>query len=83
VPGPELEVCTVLAPTNRAVGLVVVIEPLLLIAPLPVALAVTSKGLTGSMPLYSKTRMSGKLAGELKVTVRILEAALAAEMALA
>ena len=50
---------TMLAPTNRSVALVVVTEPLLLVALFPLAPTATSRGLTGSIPLYSKIRMSG------------------------
>jgi hypothetical protein len=63
--------------------LVVVAEPLLLVALVPLLAAVTSTGLTGSAPLYSRIRMSGKTAAVEKVTVTMLAPAAAAAMFLA
>ena len=59
LPGAASRGRDVLAPKIRSVALVVVAEPLLLLALLPVAAAVTSTGLFGSAPLYSRIRMSG------------------------
>jgi hypothetical protein len=53
---------------------------LALVALLPVWLALTSNGLSGSIPLYSRIRMSGKTAGVLKVKVTALAPAPEAEM---
>jgi hypothetical protein len=47
-----------LAPTKRSLAFLVMTEPLLLKALLPVAAALTSKALTGSIPLYSRMRRS-------------------------
>jgi hypothetical protein len=58
LPGPVDPVFTMLAPTNRSSAFSVITEPLLVVALLPVASTTTSTGLTGSMPLYSKIRMS-------------------------
>jgi hypothetical protein len=49
----------------------VVAEPLLLVALLPEFAAVTSTGLVGSAPLYSRMRMSGYTAALAKVTVTV------------
>ena len=51
---------------------VVVAPPLLALAPLPAAAAVTSSGLVGSNPLYSRMRTSGYAAAWLNVTVTVL-----------
>jgi hypothetical protein len=67
----------------RSVGLVVVADPLLLLALLPVFAAVTSSGLLGSAPLYSRMRMSGNAAAVENVTVTMLEPAAADAMFLA
>jgi hypothetical protein len=69
LPGPAVEVSTLLAPKIRSVAFVVVTAPLLLVALLPVAAPKTSTGAPVSIPLYSKTRTSAAFAGELKVTV--------------
>ena len=69
LPGPLVVVVTMLAPKIRSVALVVVAEPLLLVALLPVFAAVTSTGLFGSAPLVFKNadigigRSSGKRHG--------------------
>src|SRR5215471_10795276 len=83
LPGPVVRVATMLAPKSRSVGLVVVAEPLLLVVLLPVPAAVTSTGLLGSAPLYSRTRMSGYAAAAENVTVTVLLPAAAAAMFLA
>ena len=59
LPGPVVTVCTRFAPKIRSFALVVVAEPLLLVPLLPELAAVTSTGLLGSAPLYSRMRMSG------------------------
>jgi hypothetical protein len=64
-------------------ALVVVTAPLLLLALFPCAPTATSSGLTGSNPLYSAIRMSGKFAAVVNVTVTVLAPAAAAEMFLA
>jgi hypothetical protein len=61
-----------LAPKISSLVAVVVAEPLLALLPLPVAAAVTSKGLTVSKPAYSNIRMSGLSAAWSKVTVMAL-----------
>jgi hypothetical protein len=66
-----------LAPKIRSVALVVVAEPLLLVALLPEFAAVTSTGLLGSAPLYSSIRMSGYVAALVKVTVTLFAPAVA------
>jgi len=63
--------------------LVVVTVPLLLVALLPLPAPVTSTGLLGSAPLYSRIRMSGAAAAAEKVTVTLLAPAPAAWMLLA
>ena len=80
LPGPAVNVATVLAPKMRSVALVVVAGPLLLAPLLPLAPAVTSTGLLGCAPLYSKIRMSGDDAAVEKVTVTELAPAAAAAM---
>ena len=72
-----------LAPKIRSVALVVVAEPLLLVALLPLLEAVTSTGLFGSVPLYSRIRMSGYAATAEKVTVTLFAPAAAGAMLLA
>src|ERR1700751_3940329 len=69
LPAPLVQVRTQLAPTRRSVAFVVVTVPLLLVALLPAAAATTSTGVPVSIPLYSKIRTSGDVAGVLKVTV--------------
>ena len=59
LPGPVVMVATMFAPKIRSVAFVVVAEPLLLVVLLPEFAAVTSTGLVGSAPLYSRMRMSG------------------------
>ena len=83
LPGPLVVVTTMLAPKIRSVAFVVVAEPLLLVALLPLFAAVTSTGLFGSAPLYSRMRMSGYAAAVEKVTVTVLAPAAAAAMFLA
>ncbi len=83
-PASIVPVCTRLAPTISSVALVVVANPLLLIAPLPCAAATTSKGLLMSSPAYSAIRISGSCApAPVKVTVTELALAAAATMFLA
>ena len=55
-----------LAPTSSSLAEVVVAVPLLLVALLPTAAAVTSRGLVGLRPLYSRMRTSGKSGGRAK-----------------
>ena len=59
LPGPLVMLVTMFAPKIRSVALVVVAAPLLLRLPFPLLAAVTSTGLLGSAPLYSRIRMSG------------------------
>ena len=59
VPGPEVRVVTMFPATKRFDGLVVVTEPELLEELVDEEAAVTSSGLTVSIPLYSRMRMSG------------------------
>src|SRR5215467_7690375 len=83
LPGPVVVVCTMLAPKIRSVALVVATEPLLLLALLPLLAAVTSTGLLGSAPLYSRIRMSGYAAAVENITLTVLAPAAAAPMFLA
>ncbi len=62
VPGPLVMLVTIFAPKSRSFALVVVTAPLLLDVLLPVFAAVTSTGLLGSAPLYSRIRMSAYVA---------------------
>ncbi|MGB7759243.1 MAG: hypothetical protein WBL61_05410 [Bryobacteraceae bacterium] len=64
----------------RSVALVVFAAPLLLIALLPEFALVTSTGLLGSAPLYSRMRMSGDVAALAKVTVTVFAPAVADTM---
>ena len=82
-PDPVVSVCTWFAPTNRSEAFPVVTEPLLLDAPLPCAVATTSTGVVGSIPLYSAMRTSGAAAAWLNDTVTVLLFAAAAAMFLA
>ena len=70
-PGPDVSVCTILAPTSKSVALVVVTAPLLLVALLPVPALTTSTGEIGSIPLYSKILMSANWAACEKLTVTL------------
>src|SRR6266849_4165403 len=79
-PGPAVVVHTMLAPTNRSVAFLVITAPLLAVALLPVAPALTSIGLAGSIPLYSKIRTSGYVAATLNSTVMVFAPAIAGEM---
>src|ERR1700722_19694921 len=83
LPGPEVAVQATLAPTRRSIAFLVITVALVLVALLPVAVAQTSTGVSGSTPLYSRTRTSGEVGATLKVTVNKLPAAVAAEMFLA
>jgi|ERR1035438_3321060 hypothetical protein len=80
LPAPVVLVWTRFAPKIRSVELVVVAEPLLLLALLPELAAVTSTGLLGSAPLYSIMRMSGFVAALAKVTVTLFVPAAADAM---
>ena len=84
-PEPAPVVCrpTMLAPTISSLAEVVVALPLLLGLPLPKAAAVTSRGLVGLRPLYSRMRTSGKAAAALNLTVTVLAFAAALAMFLA
>jgi hypothetical protein len=68
------------APNIRSVAFVVGAEPLLLNVLDPVFAAVTSTGLLGSAPMYSRIRMSGYAAAFENVTVTVLAPAPAAAM---
>ena len=75
MPGPLVTVCTMFPATNRSAALVVVTgfggaERLV-----PEEAAVTSSGLTGSIPLYSKILMSANCAAGEKVTLTAFPAA--------
>ena len=59
VPGADVLVETVLAPTNKSFAFVVVMAPLSVVELLPVAAPATSRGLLMSDPLYSRMRISG------------------------
>jgi len=72
-PGPVVREVTVLPATNRSAAFVVVIAPEELVVPLPPAPLAISNGLDGSTPLYSRIRISGKLADPLKCTVTVLD----------
>jgi hypothetical protein len=75
VPGPLVTVCTMFPATNRSAALVVVTELEVLERPLPEEAAVTSRGLTVSIPLYSKILMSANCAAGEKVTLTAFPAA--------
>jgi hypothetical protein len=62
-PAPVVPVSTILAPINKSVAEVVVKLPLLLVVLFPTADATPSSGLVWAIPLYSRIRMSAKLAG--------------------
>src|SRR5271167_4063052 len=83
LPGPLVKVATMFAPKIRSVGFVLVADPLLLVALLPVFAAITSTGLLGSAPLYSRMRISGYAAAVAKVTATVFAPAAAAAMFLA
>jgi len=83
LPAPVVELVTMLAPKIRSVAFVVVAEPLLLEALEPLLAAVTSTGLFGSAPLYSRMRISGYAAVVENVTVTVLDPAAAAAIFLA
>jgi hypothetical protein len=71
LPGPVVKPVTMFAPKRRSFALVVVDVPLLLVPPLPVAAAVTSSGLEGSAPEYSRIRISGEEAALEKTTFTV------------
>src|SRR5258705_13514077 len=83
VPGPVVQVATVLAAKSRSDALLVTTAGVLLVAVLPVAEAVTSTGLTESIPAYSRMRMSGKVAATVKGTLTVFAPAAAAAIFLA
>ena len=58
-PAPVVQVATVLAAKSKSEALVVTAGGVLLVAVVPVAEAVTSTGLSESIPPYSRMRMSG------------------------
>src|SRR2546425_12491259 len=72
VPAPVVQVATVLAAKSKSDALVVTTAAVLLVAVLPVAEAVTSTGLTGLIPPYSRMRMSGDSAATVKETLTAL-----------
>src|SRR5690348_2396471 len=82
-PAPAVTVLTTLAANSRSVGFVVVAAPLLEVALLPVLAAAMSTGLFGSVPLYSRIRMSGNAAAAENLTVTVFAPAGAAAMFLA
>ena len=59
LPAPVVQVATVLAATSKSDAFVVATAGVVLVALFPVAEAVTSTGLIGSIPPYSRMRMSG------------------------
>jgi hypothetical protein len=69
-----------LAPKSKSLALAVVTAPLLLVALLPEFAPVTSTGLLGSAPLYSRMRMSADVAALAKVTVTLFVPAAADAM---
>src|ERR1700730_15117234 len=71
-PGPAEDVEVTHAPTKRSLAFVVPTDPLSQVAPLPCPLAVTSKGLIGSRPVYSAMRTSGFVMNPVKVTETML-----------
>ena len=75
-----VQVVTVLAATSKSDALVVAAAGVLLVALLPVAAAVTSTGLAGSSPEYSRMRTSAKTAAVVKETLTALAPAAAAPM---
>src|SRR5438067_2144580 len=83
LPAPAVQVATMLAAKSRSEALVVAAAGVLLVAVLPVAEAVTSTGLTGSSPAYSRMRTSAKAAATVKETLTVLAPAAAAAMFLA
>ena len=80
LPAALVTVETMFAPKINSLAAVVVAAPLLEVALLPLAPAVTSSVFT---PLYSRMRMSGNTVAPLKVTVTVLLPAVAAAMFLA
>jgi hypothetical protein len=83
VPGPVVVFCTRFAANSRSVAFVVVTDPLLLLELFPLLAAVTSTGLAGSVPLYSRTRISGEAAALENVIVTVLAPAWAAAISFA
>src|SRR5258706_301738 len=83
VPGPVVQLLTVLAAKSKSDALFVTAAGVLLVALLPVADAVASTGLPGSSPAYSRMRMSAKLAATVKETLTALPPAAAAPMLVA
>src|SRR2546427_280763 len=79
-PAAVVVVATVLAATSNSDALLVRTAGVLLVAVLPVAEAVTSKGLAAASPEYSRMRMSTNAAGTLKETLTMLAPAGAAAM---
>src|SRR5436309_2607742 len=77
-PGPVLQLVTVFAANSKSDALVVAAAGVLLVAPLPVAEAVPSAGLTESSPAYSRMRMSAEVAATVKETSTVLAPAAAA-----
>jgi hypothetical protein len=77
---PAVCVSTVFAPTSRSVELVVVSRPLLLTALLPMPPSAASSVETVFIPLYSKMRISGAVAGVTNETVTVFAPAAAALM---
>jgi hypothetical protein len=69
--GPAVPVQTVLAPTSKSMAFLVMTAPLLLLLLWPVAATLTSSGVTGSMPLYSRIRISDPIAAALNRTVTL------------
>src|SRR5260370_26408859 len=80
LPGPVVEVATVLAAKSKSDALVVTTGGVLLVAVLPVAEAVTSTGLSGSIPPYPRIRMSRYSAATVKGTGAELAPAAAVTM---
>jgi len=80
VPAAVVVSVTVLAPTSRSFGDVVVRTPLALVADVPVAAMAPSNGFVRSSPLYSAMRTSGYTAAPVKVTVTAFTPAAAAAM---
>ena len=80
LPAPDVDVRTVVAATSKLFVSVVATSPLLLVMLFPAPALITSTGRAGSIPLYSRIRMSGELTGAENVTVTMFALAAAPAM---